>query len=69
MNINTNGLKRIHQGIHSLNPSEKKVARFIIEKPQDILNMSIAKLGEQCGVSEATIIRMCRSLHFKDSKN
>ncbi|URM34767.1 MULTISPECIES: MurR/RpiR family transcriptional regulator [Bacillaceae] len=59
------GLDRIRQGIGILNPSEKKVAEFILKNPQKILDMPIATLSKKTNTSEATIIRMCRSLHFK----
>ncbi|RKQ32529.1 MurR/RpiR family transcriptional regulator [Oceanobacillus halophilus] len=60
-----NGMERIRQGIKILNPSERKVAEFIFHNPQEILEMPIAKLSKKTNTSEATIIRMCRSLHFK----
>ncbi|WP_156290671.1 MurR/RpiR family transcriptional regulator [Oceanobacillus salinisoli] len=60
-----NGMERIRQGVEILNPSEKKVAKYILQNPQEILEMPIAQLSEKTNTSEATIIRMCRSLHFK----
>ncbi|MFD1039747.1 MurR/RpiR family transcriptional regulator [Virgibacillus byunsanensis] len=60
-----NGMERIRQGISSLRPSEQKVAQYIVNNPKDILDMPIALLAKNTITSEATIIRMCRSLHIK----
>ncbi|KIY23863.1 MULTISPECIES: MurR/RpiR family transcriptional regulator [Mesobacillus] len=60
-----NGLERIRQGISILKPSERKVSEYILDNPKEILQMPIAVLSKKTNTSEATIIRMCRSLHFK----
>ncbi|MFZ3577652.1 MurR/RpiR family transcriptional regulator [Virgibacillus sp. DJP39] len=60
-----NGMERVRQGSSTLRPSEKKVAQYIIENPKEILSMPIARLASITSVSEATIIRMCRSLQIK----
>lgn len=60
-----NGLERIRQGMAILNRSERKVSEYILENPKGILHMPIAKLSERTNTSEATIIRMCRSLNFE----
>lgn len=59
-----NGLERIRQGYQSLKPSEQKAASYILNHPERILDMAIAELAKETSVSEATIIRMCRSLYF-----
>ncbi|SDM21998.1 MurR/RpiR family transcriptional regulator [Sediminibacillus halophilus] len=58
------GLERIRQGLTTLKPSERKVAQYILKDPDKILAMPIAQLARGCEASEATIIRMCRSLQF-----
>ena len=60
-----NTLERIKQGLHSLSPSEKKSATYILSDPECILTMPIAELSRKSNTSEATIIRMCRALQFK----
>lgn len=60
-----NGIERIRRGYSSLKPMEKKVADYILKKPNEILDMPISKLAKNAGASEATIIRMCRSVHIK----
>ena len=49
---------------NSLNPMEKKVADYILERPSDVIHYSITEFAEQCGTSEATIYRLCRKLGF-----
>lgn len=45
--------------------SEKKVAEFVKNNPQKALGASISDLARLCGVSDSTIFRFCRTLHFK----
>ncbi|ART78382.1 MurR/RpiR family transcriptional regulator [Sutcliffiella horikoshii] len=58
----------IQESLHTFKPSERKVAEFILEKPADVINISIQKLAENTQVSEATIIRLSRSLRCKGFK-
>lgn len=58
-------LIKIRQGLETFSPSEQKLGKFIIENPQEVLNMPITKLADQSGVSEATIVRFCRTLDLK----
>lgn len=60
-----NGIERIRSGIGLLKPTEKIVAEFIVENTEKIIHMPIAKLSVETKTSEATIVRMCRALHFK----
>ncbi|MCY9661737.1 MurR/RpiR family transcriptional regulator [Paenibacillus chondroitinus] len=59
------GLVSIEAAMASLTPSERKVAQYILEHPQEVVSLSVQKLAELASVSEATIIRLSRSLHFK----
>lgn len=59
------GLVSIKEALHSLKPQERIVADFILEHPDEIVKLSVQKLAERTGVSEATIVRLSRSLHFK----
>lgn len=56
------GLVRLKEVLLELKPSERKVAQFILEQPDQIVQLSVHKLAELSGVSEATIIRLTRSL-------
>lgn len=59
------GLIGIKESMESLKPMEQKVAQYILEHPETVVNASVQKVAELAGVSEATIIRLARSLHLK----
>lgn len=45
-----------------LGKAEKQVADRIMKNPDDIISLSIIELAEQCGCSEATIVRFAKRL-------
>ena len=57
-------LLRIKNMIGQMSKAEKKVASFILEKPNDVICFSVASLAEASGVSDATVIRTCKTLGF-----
>ena len=59
------GLISIQESITSLKPSERKVAEYIIHYPEEVIHLSIQKLSKRTEVSEATIIRLARTLNYK----
>lgn len=59
------GLVRLREIIHTITPSERKVASFILEQPKRLVGMSVAQLAEQSGGSQAAVIRLCKSAGFK----
>lgn len=59
------GLVSLQAILDELKPSERKVAQFILKQPEDVVKLSVQKLAELSGVSEATIIRLARSLNMK----
>ena len=44
--------------------SEKKIADWLFENPNEILPLSIVDLADRCGCSEATIVRFAKKLGF-----
>jgi DNA-binding MurR/RpiR family transcriptional regulator len=48
----------------SLRDSEKKVVDYIQAHINEIIYLSISNLAEKCGVSEASIIRLCKAMKF-----
>lgn len=62
-------LIKIREIMSSLSPSEKKVGQFILEKPEQISNLSIGELAEKSGSSEATVVRLCKLLGFNGYKD
>lgn len=59
------GLVSIQAALDELKPSERKVAEYILEHPEEVVKLSVQRLAEQSGVSEATVIRLARSLNMK----
>lgn len=49
----------------NLNETQKRIARYILENPRNMVRFSITELSEQCKVSEATVSRFTRKLGFK----
>ncbi|WP_431279155.1 MurR/RpiR family transcriptional regulator [Leifsonia poae] len=58
-------LSYIDSVIPALVPSEQRVAREVVEHPEDVAMMSAADLASRTGTSAATVIRACQSLGFK----
>lgn len=57
-------LPRVRGSFHRLRPSEQKVASYILAEPDRVVYSSVTEVAEQAGVSDATVIRFCRSLGF-----
>lgn len=62
-------LIKIKEIIQDLSPSEKKVAQFIIDNPEEISGLSIGELADKSGSSEATVVRLCKLLDFNGYKD
>lgn len=58
-------LKKTTAIIGELNPSEAKVARYVLSSPDKVVRQSIAYLAQTAAVSEPTVMRFCRSLGCK----
>ena len=65
MTMPDNIFSRINVSDSIFTSSEKKVAEFVKNNPQKALGASISDLARLCGVSDSTIFRFCRTLHFK----
>ncbi|WP_339183495.1 MurR/RpiR family transcriptional regulator [Oceanobacillus sp. FSL W7-1293] len=48
-----------------LTSSEQVLAEFILEYPRLVVNISLDELSNQCHVSQATIIRLCKKVGTK----
>ncbi|WHZ02537.1 MurR/RpiR family transcriptional regulator [Neobacillus sp. YX16] len=65
------GLKMLQNMLEQLPASERKIAQFILENPQSILNKTVNDIGAQAKTSGAAVIRLCKSLGlngFQDLK-
>src|SRR5699024_5514111 len=61
----TGGLMRINEMLPTLPPSEKKIASYILENPQEVISMTANELGKRSSTSGAAVIRLCKSLNLK----
>ncbi|WP_090868272.1 MurR/RpiR family transcriptional regulator [Oceanobacillus limi] len=48
-----------------LPPSEKKIASYIIENPEEAVTLTALELGKRSSTSGAAVIRLCKSLDLK----
>ena len=55
-------LRRLSAHRDNLSPSERRVADFVLDHPEKIIRMSIAKLAEAVGVSQPTVLRFVRAV-------
>lgn len=58
-------LEKIEEHYKHMFPAERKVADYIRENPNMIVDMNIADLAEGSNTSEATVIRICRRLGYR----
>ncbi|WP_010677283.1 MurR/RpiR family transcriptional regulator [Bacillus timonensis] len=55
-------LQEMHE---NLPPSEKKIALYILENPQETITLTASELGKRSTTSSAAVIRLCKSLDLK----
>jgi len=64
MNKNIDFFERLKQKYSSLRSSERRVADYVLENPEDIANFSITELAQKCSTSETTVNRLCHSIGY-----
>jgi DNA-binding MurR/RpiR family transcriptional regulator len=57
---------RIQERFDALTRSEQKLARFLLDRPDEILAASATELAKFSGVSKATAARLFRNLGYRD---
>ena len=45
--------------------TEKKIGKFIIHHPKEIVDMTVGELAKECQVSEASVSRFCKKIDMK----
>ena len=65
MEEKANVLDRIRSGLSDMHAAEKKVAAFLLERPNEAVLMNISELAAASGVSDATVVRMCKRVGFR----
>lgn len=59
------GLVMLTEMLPSLPPSERKIALYIIENPNEAISLTAMELGNRSSTSGAAVIRLCKSLNLK----
>ena len=57
-------IDNIRQFYDEMSKAEKRVADFMMEHPEETLDLSIAELAKKSETSDATVIRMCRHIGY-----
>lgn len=47
-----------------MGPGEKKIANYLLEHSEELLNMSVSELAKKCECGDATVVRFARKLGF-----
>lgn len=55
-------VERLEASVESLAESEAKVARFILQRPRDVLDLTVRDLARVSKSSQAAVTRLCHSL-------
>jgi RpiR family carbohydrate utilization transcriptional regulator len=58
-------MEALTESLHTMRPSERKVAEVILGDPSATLNLGMATLAGVAGVSEPTVMRFCNALGFE----
>lgn len=56
---------KIQSAAQKMGAAERRVADFVLEHPQSVVNKTITEIAEQSQSSEATVVRFCRRLGYK----
>lgn len=58
-------IKTIKNNYDQIFLAEKKVADFILENPEKAVNANVSELASYSGVSDATVIRLCKHIGYE----
>ena len=61
-------LAQLEAARNNLTRSEARVADYVLNAPQSVLELSIEALSKAAGVSEPTVARFCKSVGFSGWK-
>lgn len=65
MMATSGGIVILTEMLSSLPPSERKIASYIINNPEEALTLTAVELGKRSSTSGAAVIRLCKSLNLK----
>lgn len=58
-------LNAIQDRLDGLHPKERELAAYLLERPQEAVQLNITELAGRAGSSTATVSRFCRTFHFR----
>ncbi|MCF6465335.1 MurR/RpiR family transcriptional regulator [Clostridium sp. Cult2] len=58
-------LTKMEQGMKSFRPSEKKIAKYILNNSKEARDLSIIEMAKNSCTSEASVVRFCKTLGLK----
>lgn len=61
-------LLRIREARGSISPTEREIADYLLQHPEDVIDLSIHELAKRTFSSPSTIIRMCHRVGFDGFK-
>jgi len=64
-NVKVNSLAQIRSRLPNLAVAERQVADWVLQNSEDVIHTSMARVAQQCGVSDTTVLRFCRAAGFK----
>jgi Transcriptional regulators len=64
MVIIDNVLLKLREIKESLTPAEKKVAEYVLAYPEEVPRYSVSKLASRSKTSDASVIRLCKTLGY-----
>jgi DNA-binding MurR/RpiR family transcriptional regulator len=65
MDHTPNSFSRFRAVFQSLSEREREVAKYIVDQPELVITSTLAKVSSACGVSETTVLRVCRHAGFE----
>lgn len=65
----TNCYIKMKESLGSLTNSERRIAKYIVDFPREIISMPIDQLAANCDSSKSSVVRMCKSLGYKGYKD
>ncbi|MES1937441.1 HTH-type transcriptional regulator HexR [Salinisphaera hydrothermalis C27AD] len=60
--IDGNIIELIESKLHSMQPSQRKVAQRILENRESVVGVTLSEMAKSAAVSEPTVIRFCREI-------
>lgn len=59
---------KIRDSLDMLSPAEKRIAGFILDFPDETINMPIEELANRSSTSKSSVVRLCKTLGYKGYK-